>query len=243
VGVGQDANIYSRLLKKWLYASTKLSMNEKFPMISDFRPFALSESNGERRTFQPLAWVKYGVACAIITFMITLNALAAEQPTVTELLKTLNLSGYAASTRAPGFTGLTTDGKTASLNTLHGRVVLLNFWATWCLECRPEMPLFERLHREFSAQGLRVVGINAREGIENIRGYVKELGLTFPLVMDLDGKINTAYGVVGLPTTFFIGRDGRAVALAVGPREWASVPARALIQALLAEPGAAKGTR
>jgi peroxiredoxin len=182
-------------------------------------------------------------ASGILVLMTTFNVLAAEQPTVTELLRTLNLSGYPASMRAPGFSGLTTDGKTASLTALHGRVVLLNFWATWCLECRPEMPLFERLHREFAAQGLSVTGINAREGTEDIRSYAKELGLTFPLIMDSDGKINTAYGVVGLPTTFLIGRDGRAVALAVGPREWASVPARALVQALMAEPGAAKGTR
>lgn len=204
-------------------------------MISAFPPLAPSESNGERRIFQRLAGVMYGVACVIVTLMTTLNALAAEQPAVTELLKTLNLSGYPFSMRPPGFSGLTTDGKTASLTGLHGRVVLLNFWATWCQECRPEMTLFEQLHREFAAQGLSVVGINAREGTGAIRDYAKELGLTFPLVLDPRGEINTAYGVIGLPTTFFIGSNGQAVALAVGPREWASAPARALIQALLAE--------
>ncbi len=97
------------------------------------------------------------------------------------------------------------------------------------------MPVLERLHREFAPQGFAVIGINAREGREAIRRYASELGLTFPLVLDRDGKINALYGVVGLPTTFLVGRDGRAVALAVGPREWASPPARTLIQALLAE--------
>jgi peroxiredoxin len=61
------------------------------------------------------------------------------------------------------------------------------------------------------------------------------LDLTFALVLDPDGKINTSYGVVGLPTTFLVARDGRAVALAVGPREWTSPAARAIIEALLAE--------
>ncbi len=69
--------------------------------------------------------------------------------------------------------------------------------------------------------------------------YAKELGLTFPLVLDPDGKINVLYGVVALPTTFVVGRDGRAVALAIGPRQWESAPAHALIEALLAEPAPA----
>ena len=87
------------------------------------------------------------------------------------------------------------------------------------------------------------MGINAREGASTIRAYSKELNLTFPLIQDPSGKINSAYGVVGLPTTFLIGRDGRAVALAIGPREWNGKAARALIEALLAEPPAMKGTR
>ncbi|HXV83849.1 MAG TPA: TlpA family protein disulfide reductase, partial [Candidatus Binatia bacterium] len=68
-------------------------------------------------------------------------------------------------------------------------------------------------------------------------------GLTFPLILDPSGKINSAYGVIGLPTTFLISRDGWAVALAIGPREWNGKPARALIQALLAERRAVKGSR
>jgi peroxiredoxin len=95
--------------------------------------------------------------------------------------------------------------------------------------------MFERLHREFAAKGLSVIGINAREGTAAIRAYAKELRLTFPLILDPKGEINAAYGVIGLPATFLIGRDGRAVTRAVGPREWSSAPARTLIQALLAE--------
>lgn len=182
-------------------------------------------------------------ACAIVALLTALNALAAERPALAELLKALNLSGYPSVMHPPEFSGFTVDGQKVSLAGLSGRVVLLNFWATWCLECRPEMPAFERLHREFSVQGLAVVGINAREGTSTIHEYAKELGLTFPLILDPKGTINAAYGVIGLPTTFLIGRDGRPVALAVGPREWSAKPARALIQALLAEPAAPKGTR
>ena len=182
-------------------------------------------------------------ALGTVFFVTALNAVAAERPALAELLKPLNLSAYPSLMHPPDFSGLTADGQTVSLSSLRGNVLLFNFWASWCLECRPEMPMFERLHREFSAQGLAIVGINAREGTSTIRAYAKELGLTFPLIRDSSGKINSAYGVIGLPTTFLIGRNGRAVALAIGPREWSGQPARALIQALLHEPPAMKGTR
>ena len=122
-----------------------------------------------------------------------------------------------------------------SVAELRGRVVLMNFWATWCVECRPEMPLFERLHQDFVAQGLTVMGMNVREETARIQRYAREFGLTYLLVLDPEGAITKAYGVIGLPTTFLIGRDGRPVALAIGPRAWGGAEARALVQALLAE--------
>jgi len=161
----------------------------------------------------------------------------ADSPAVTSLLKPMDLRGYPSGTTPPLFNGHTLEARRVSIADLRGKVLLVNFWASWCRECRPEMPALERLHRELAPRGLAVVGINAREDREAVRRYAKDLDLTFTLVLDPDGTINAAYGVVGLPTTFVIGRDGRAVALAVGPREWASVPARAIIEALLAEPG------
>ncbi len=184
-----------------------------------------------------------GIAGVLIAIVTILGAPEASRAEVTELLGKLNLSAYPRGTKPPEFNGRTADGRAISLASLRGKVVLLNFWATWCLECRPEMPLFERLHREFVAQGLSVIGINAREGTVAIQRYAKELGLTFPLVLDPKGEINAAYGVIGLPTTFLIARDGRAVALAIGPREWGDAAARAIIRALLDEPVVLKGMR
>ena len=181
-----------------------------------------------------------GVLIAIATILGAPESSGAE---VAELLQKLNLTAYSRSTIPPEFDGRMADGRKVSLASLQGKVVLLNFWATWCQECRSEMPAFEQLHREFSVHGLAVIGINAREETTTIRNYAKELGLTFPLIVDPKGTINAAYGVIGLPTTFLIARDGRAVALAVGPREWASTPARVIIQALLAEPAPLKGAR
>lgn len=183
------------------------------------------------------------VLCGIVSLMTAFSVAAAERPALAELIRALNASGYPSVMQPPEFGGFTADDRTVSLAGLKGRVVLLNFWATWCLECRSEMPAFERLHREFGAQGLSVIGIVAREGATAVRVYAKELGLTFPLILDPKGTINAAYGVIGLPTTFLIGRDGRPVTLAIGPREWNGKPALALLQELLAEPAISEATR
>jgi peroxiredoxin len=179
---------------------------------------------------------RHRIAGALIAIVTILGAPGLSRAEVTDLLGKLNLSAYLRGTKSPEFNGRTADGRAVSLTSARGKVVLLNFWATWCQECRPEMPLFERLHREFAQQGLSVIGINAREGTPAIQKYAKELDLTFPLVLDLKGEINAAYGVIGLPTTFLIGRDGRAVARGIGPRDWGGASAKGIIQALLAEP-------
>jgi peroxiredoxin len=186
-----------------------------------------------------MGWIAWG----LVALVSGLGPHAVGAPAVPDLLKTLDLAGYPPGERPPQFSGRTPEGQTVSLTGLRGRVILLTFWATWCPPCKEEMPVFEQLHRDFAAQGLTVLGVNVREGIPAIQGYAKDLGLTFPLVLDPKGKIQALYGVIGLPTAFLIGRDGRAAARAVGPREWGSAEARALIQALLAEPVLRRGAR
>jgi peroxiredoxin len=189
-----------------------------------------------RRYGQPRGWRgTRALAWGLVALGLMLAPPAMSLPTLMELLQALNLSAYPSGLWPPPFTGQTTTGQAVSLDDLQGQVVLVNFWASWCAECRPEMPLFERLHQDFAAQGLTVLGINFREGTQRLEQYARELGLTFPLVLDPQGEISRAYGVIGLPTAFLVGRDGRPVALAIGGRAWGSVEARALIQALLAE--------
>jgi peroxiredoxin len=93
----------------------------------------------------------------------------------------------------------------------------------------------ERLHRDYARRGLAVVAVNFQEQPGRIRPYARELGLTMPLLLDPAGAIRQSYGVVGLPTSFLIGRDGRAVARAIGPRDWETGETRALLESLLAE--------
>jgi len=187
------------------------------------------------------AWspARLGARTGLLSFALLIAVLAppvsADEPALASLLKTLDLRGYTSRPAPPQFSGGTLDARQLSMTEHRGTVIVLNFWATWCLECRSEMAMLERLRREFSSRGLAIIGVNVRENREAVGRYAKELGLTFPLVLDPERKITALYGVIGLPTTFVIGRDGRVIAFAVGPRQWESAPARALIEALLAE--------
>jgi thiol-disulfide isomerase/thioredoxin len=175
-----------------------------------------------------------GVLAGLLASLALVAPPAVGQPA--GALQRLGLAGYPPDTRPPGFSATTVDGHALSLESLRSRVVLLNFWASWCLECRAEMPALEQLHRDYASRGLTVLAVNFREAPGTVRRYARELGLTIPLLMDPSGAITKSYGVIGLPASFLIGRDGRAVARAIGPREWASVEARALIESLLMEP-------
>lgn len=175
-----------------------------------------------------------GVLAGFVASVTLLTTSAAGPPA--GALQALGLAGYPAETRPPGFSGVTVDGFPLSLESLQGRVVVLNFWASWCFECQVELPVLERVHRDYAPRGLTVLPVNLREDPRTIRQFARERGLTMPLLVDPAGAIGQTYGVVGLPTSFLIDRGGRAVARAIGPREWTGPAARLLVESLLAEP-------
>ena len=98
------------------------------------------------------------------------------------------------------------------------------------------MALLEDLGRKFGVQHLAVVAVNVRESSPLVRGHVETLGFTFFVLVDPKGEIQRLYGVIGLPTTFLIARDGRAVARAIGPRDWAGSRSLRLLRTLVDEP-------
>lgn len=100
------------------------------------------------------------------------------------------------------------SGKEFNLQGLRGKVVLLDFWATWCAPCLVELPHIEKLHREFKDKGLVVLGINAEEG-EVASAFMKEKGYTFPTLVDTEGTVAELYGVEAIPQVFVIGKDGK----------------------------------
>jgi peroxiredoxin len=122
--------------------------------------------------------------------------------------------------QALDFTARTLDGQTVQLSKLNGQVVFLNFWATWCVPCKAEMPAMERLHQALQGQPFRMLAVNLQEPPDTIRKFVDELGLTFAIVLDPTGEITRNYNVNNLPITFLIDKRGRIVARAIGERPW-----------------------
>lgn len=137
--------------------------------------------------------------------------------------------------RAPSFALDDLSAKRVSLKDLRGKVVFLNFWATWCVPCRQEMPTMERLQRELKEQGLEVVAINIKESKREVRKFTGELGLTFTVLLDKDGKVSEEYGAWAIPLSYFINRKGEFVGKVDGPREWDGREAKAFFLQLLRE--------
>jgi peroxiredoxin len=135
---------------------------------------------------------------------------------------------------APDFQVPTPDGSTLRLTDFKGKVVFLNFWATWCEPCREEMPSMERLHRAYKDRGLVVLAISLDvQGASVVKPFVKKLALTFPIGLDPKMAVRETYGVWAVPSTFLIDRKGKRVLFANGAREWDGKAAHAVVESLL----------
>ena len=142
---------------------------------------------------------------------------------------------------APPETFAALDGAPVRLADFKGRVVLLNFWATWCAPCILEMPSLDRLQAALGDRGLAVLAVSIdRGGAKVIRPFAKRLGLEhLGLYHDDKGALFRAFGVTGLPTTFLIDPRGQIVGAYPGPAEWDGPEARALIEHYLRQPAGA----
>lgn len=128
------------------------------------------------------------------------------------------------------------DGSLRRLSDYRGQVVLLNVWATWCIPCRREMPSIEKLYREYSPRGLRVVAVSVDDpsAEESVRQFVEELGLSFEILHDPTGKIVQSYQMIGIPQSFLIDRRG-IIRKKAFEADWYSQENRELVRSLLRE--------
>lgn len=144
-----------------------------------------------------------------------------------------NLQQMKVSAPTPDFTLPDPAGKKVSLKDFRGKLVMLNFWATWCEPCREEMPSMERLYQEFKDDGFVILAVDVKDKRKDALEFIKELKLTYPIVFDPGGEVGVLYGAWGLPATYLIGAKGEGLARMWGPANWYSTGARALIRALL----------
>jgi peroxiredoxin len=141
--------------------------------------------------------------------------------------------------RAPDFTLRDVEGRPVQLSrVLEGKVVLLNFWATWCPPCRVEMPSMERAYRAYRGRGLEILAVSVDSGPEAaaaqaVDRFMLELSLSFPALLDPEMKVAQQYRVLGIPATFLIDRRGTFRSVDVGPRDWFSPASRKKIEEAL----------
>jgi peroxiredoxin len=114
-------------------------------------------------------------------------------------------------------------GNTVNLADFRGKSILLNFWATWCEACKEEMPSMQRLYETLAGQGVEVVAISIdRRNFDRIKEFAAQYKLTFPILWDPDQKVRKHYYIMGLPTTYLIGPEGKLRGFASGARMWDS---------------------
>ncbi len=136
--------------------------------------------------------------------------------------------------KAPNFTLKDLNGRTVSLAALRGKVVMINFWATWCGPCKVEMPSMNNLYKDLKGTNFELVAISSDvQGEKVVRPFVVQGRYTFPVLIDTSFKVNGDYGITGIPTTFIVDKDGVITHKILGPRDWDSPEARDLIRRIM----------
>ena len=155
------------------------------------------------------------------------------EPYKKDLFARLRIQKFEEPVVAPDFTLKDLKGNQVTLKNFKGRVVFLNFWATWCPPCRREMPSMERLYKQLKDRGLVILAVDMQESEKLVKAFISEFSLSFPALLDLNGDISSLYGIRGLPTTYIIDREGMIIGKAVGPIDWSSQESIQLFQSLL----------
>jgi thiol-disulfide isomerase/thioredoxin len=125
------------------------------------------------------------------------------------------------------------NGRPVSLSEFRGKTVFLNFWTTWCFDCRIEMPVMEKLHQKFKNKDFAMVTINLQEPVSQVKQFFKNYKLTFTALLDSDGEVGAHFRITAIPTTFILNKQGIIIGKAFGPRKWDGKKAFALFEHLI----------
>jgi peroxiredoxin len=136
--------------------------------------------------------------------------------------------------RAPEFRLSTLDGRSVSLSSLKGKVVMVHFWATWCPPCVEELPTLDRLFRSMAGRDLEVIAVSVDEGgAETVGGFLQRNGLSLPVLLNPDRSVANLYGTFKFPETYLVDRDGVVRRKIIGAADWTSPAAQQVIQTML----------
>ena len=195
----------------------------------------------QRRGLRPWLWAGSAaalvllLATGLLTWRLHSSAAAEAQPK-----DPLMLDAPKAPVQALDFTAVNLNGKSIKLTDYRGSVVMLNFWATWCVPCLEEMPALDRLTRAMSGKKFKVLAVDLEETAEKVQEFAKTHRFAFELVLDPAGEISSHYGVSRIPVTYILDQRGAIIRRAIGPRVWDSPEGIAFFQELVLTPPAVR---
>jgi thiol-disulfide isomerase/thioredoxin len=124
------------------------------------------------------------------------------------------------------------NGRPVNLSDFRGKIVFLNFWTTWCFDCRIEMPDMEKLHQKFKNKDFAMVTVNLQEPVSQVKKFIKDFKLTYTALLDSDGEVGAHFRITAIPTTFILDKQGILIGKVMGPRKWDGKKAFALFEHL-----------
>ncbi len=163
-----------------------------------------------------------------LLLFLALGLLACDKPKTpnvaemvpTQFIKEMGLSPQKPDFVFPGFSYQTLEGETRHLPAQPGKVIFLNFWATWCMPCKKEMPDIEELHGLMQGENFQILAVSMGEKSSRVAHFLKKFPYSFPIGLDPDSKVSDLFQINALPTTMVIDKQGRLRAQAIGPRVW-----------------------
>jgi peroxiredoxin len=159
---------------------------------------------------------RYAVLALLVVIAVFTACGAGARPNATPIIAS-GPGAPAIGKPPPNFTLQAADGRAFSLTGLRGRVVLVNFWATWCEPCKHELPAIDAVQRRFGARGFQAVGVDFADQDDVVRRFAAKARLGFPLLEDSIGATASSYRLLGVPTSYLVGADGTLRAIHAGP--------------------------
>jgi len=170
----------------------------------------------------------------ILLMMVGATSAPAAPLAVEQLMQDFGVQLPKVRKPAPDFSLPKLGGGYTSLADARGKLVLLHFWATWCVPCRHEMPLLHRMEQHLDSAEFRMICINVNRGdSDEVQAFINQVSPQFHTLLDPEGSVRNRYAVRGLPTTYLIGPDGKIIGRIVGERDWSSGATHAMLAALL----------
>jgi len=172
--------------------------------------------------------------CLFLILVLLVRLVLAAEGGEGDLFSKMRINPIKGDKKAPDFSLKDLTGKKVEIKDYKGKIIFLNFWATWCVPCKEEMPSLEVLHERFKGEKFVLLTVSVDyEGLKVVHGFLDKHSYTFPVLLDPNGETLDLFEVKGIPITFIIDKKGRVIGRALGPRDWRSPEVFSLVNLLV----------